>query len=236
LIEFQHLSLKLGASKELRMQDGVILLHGILRTHLSMLGWERFFKKHGFRVLNLDYPSRRYDLDVLVRFIEDPIRKFTETLSGNIHFVGYSMGGLLVRAYLSHHVLDNVGRIVLVGVPNGGSEVADYLQHHIFYRWIFGPAGQQLITDQSHLRHLLAPINKEVGIIAGNRSTPPFGFTMKGKENDGKVSVASTHLSGEKDHIVLPYSHLGLLTHKAVREQALSFLEKGHFVTSHHAL
>lgn len=76
------------------MEDGVVLLHGILRTPLSMVGFARFFKKRGFRVLNLGYPSRKHDLAVLVNGIHDPIQRFRETFSGKIHFVGYSMGGL----------------------------------------------------------------------------------------------------------------------------------------------
>jgi pimeloyl-ACP methyl ester carboxylesterase len=211
------------------MQDGVVLLHGILRTPLSMMGFERFFKKRGFCVLNLGYPSRKHDLSSLIGRIHDPIQKFRETFSGNIHFVGYSMGGLLVRIYGHRYHPVGLGRIVLIGTPNRGSEVADYLQQYAFYRWFFGPAGQQLITDQSGFLDLFAPISAEIGVIAGNKSVPPFGFTMAGRQNDGTVSVASTHLPGEKDHLTLPCSHEGLLISQKVREQALSFLRNGYF-------
>jgi pimeloyl-ACP methyl ester carboxylesterase len=214
------------------MEDGVVLLHGILRTPLSMVGFARFFKKWGFRVLNLGYPSRKHDLAVLVNGIHDPIQRFRETFSGKIHFVGYSMGGLLIRAYGHRYHPVGLGRIVLIGTPNGGSEVADYLQKYPVYKWVFGPAGQQLITDQRGFQHLFSPLKAEVGIIAGNKSMPPFGFIMAGRENDGTVSVANTHLVGEKDHLTLPYPHEGLLTSRSVREQALSFLRNGYFAKS----
>ena len=214
------------------MEGGSVLLHGILRTPLSMVGFARFFKKRGFHVLNLGYPSRKHDLAVLVNGIHDPIQRFRETFSGKIHFVGYSMGGLLIRAYLNLYGIRGLGRVVLIGTPNGGSEVADYLQKYPVYKWFFGPAGQQLITDQRGVADLFAPINADIGIIAGNKSMPPFGFTMAGRENDGTVSVASTHLMWEKDHLTLPCSHEGLLTSPSVREQTLSFLKNGYFAKS----
>ena len=214
------------------MEDGVVLLHGILRTPLSMVGFARFFKKRGFCVLNLGYPSRKHDLAGLVNGIHDPIQRFRKTFSGKIYFVGYSMGGLLVRAYLNRYGIRGLGRVVLIGTPNGGSEVADYLQNRFLYQWVFGPAGQQLITDQRGFQHLFSPLKAEVGIIAGNKSMPPFGFTMAGRENDGTVSVANTHLVGEKDHLTLPYPHEGLLTSRSVREQTLSFLRNGYFAKS----
>jgi pimeloyl-ACP methyl ester carboxylesterase len=211
------------------MEDGVVLLHGILRTPLSMVGFARFFKKWGFRVLNLGYPSRKHDLAVLLNGIHDPIQRFRETFSGKIHFVGYSMGGLLVRAYLNRYGIRGLGRVVLIGTPNGGSEVADYLQNRFLYQWVFGPAGQQLITDQRGFQHLFSPLKAEIGIIAGNKSMPPFGFTMAGTDNDGKVSVVSTHLMEEKDHLTLPTSHMGLLFHPKVRAQMLAFIMRGTF-------
>jgi pimeloyl-ACP methyl ester carboxylesterase len=211
------------------MEDGVVLLHGILRTPLSMVGFARFFKKRGVRVLNLGYPSRKHDLAVLVNGIHDPIQRFRETFSGKIHFVGYSMGGLLIRAYLNRYGITGLGRVVLIGTPNGGSEVADYLQNRFLYQWVFGPAGQQLITDQRGFQHLFSPLKAEIGIIAGNKSMPPFGFTMAGTDNDGKVSVVSTHLMEEKDHLTLPTSHMGLLFHPKVRAQMLAFIMRGTF-------
>ena len=141
-------------------------------------------------------------------------------------------GGLLIRAYLNLYGIKGLGRVVLIGTPNGGSEVADYLQKYPVYKWFFGPAGQQLITDQRGVADLFAPINADIGIIAGNKSMPPFGFTMAGRENDGTVSVASTHLMWEKDHLTLPCSHEGLLTSPSVREQTLSFLKNGYFAKS----
>lgn len=211
------------------MQDGVLILHGILRTPLSMGAFERFFKKRGFCVLNLPYPSRHHDLSALVDIIHAPIQKFRETFDGKLHCVGYSMGGLLMRAYLNRYGIRGLGRVVLIGTPNGGSEVADYLQNRLLYQWVFGPAGQNLITDQTGFQHLFAPLKAEVGIIAGNQSSPPFGFTMAGRDNDGKVTVDSTHLREEKDHLTLPTSHMGLLFHPKVRAQTLAFIRNGTF-------
>src|SRR5205823_12713347 len=42
-----------------------------------------------------------------------------------VHYVGYSLGALLIRAYLQQTRPPNLGRAVMIGPPNHGSEVVD---------------------------------------------------------------------------------------------------------------
>ena len=74
--------------------------------------------------------------------------------SDPVHFVGYSMGGLIIRAYLQKYRPQHLGRVVMLGTPNQGSEVADAIRHFWLYRRFYGPAGQELITDQTAFAHL----------------------------------------------------------------------------------
>ena len=105
----------------------VILLHGHSRSPHLMEKMQRDLAANGFKVLNLDYPSRAYDIRNLVELIWPQIDSFVKNKSKPVSFVGHSMGGLIARAYVTAYPPQHMGRMVLLGVPNHGSEVADLL-------------------------------------------------------------------------------------------------------------
>lgn len=206
----------------------VVILHGIFRSSRHMRKLAAYLCLQGYEVLNLDYPSTEYKLEELVEIIwQDISARLTQDKP--VHFVGYSMGGLLVRAVLSKFHPPKLGRIVLLGTPNKGSEVADFLQNNYLYRKLYGPAGQQLITDQSSIQHLFKPVDYELGIIAGSWSIDPISsFLIKGND-DGKVSIQSTKLEGMQDHIIIPTTHTWFPHNKEVQRQTAYFLQDGTF-------
>lgn len=208
-------------------KNGVVLLHGIFRTHHSMAGMAKFLERQGFSVLNLSYPSTRHDLETLADIIHPSIEQFAIGLEEKIHFVGYSMGGLLIRTYLHKFRPPKLGRVVMVGTPNSGSEVADFIRGWPLYKKVYGPAGQQLITDQSAFQHLFGEIDYELAVIAGSRSIDPVSSYIIGKPNDGKVSIDSTRLNGMKGHKVLPASHTFFPSNRRMWNAALGFLQTG---------
>jgi hypothetical protein len=212
-------------------QDGVVLLHGISRTSRSFHRMQAAIEENRFATLNLGYASRRKPLQALAEDIHPAIARFAEDIEGSIHFVGHSMGGLLIRAYLARHRPRRLGRVVMLGAPNSGSEIADRLKGFTAYRAWFGPAGLQLITKRDKdLDAILPPIDYPVGIIAGNRSVDPISSTLLlPKPNDGRVSVENTRLDGMVDHIVIGASHPWLVRNAAAIEQSIAFLRDGRF-------
>ncbi len=54
-----------------------------------------------------------------------------------IHFVTHSMGGVLVRYYVSRHRPENLGRVVMLSPPNRGREAADHLRDSALYKWFY---------------------------------------------------------------------------------------------------
>ncbi|GHM58930.1 MAG: hypothetical protein sL5_10220 [Candidatus Mesenet longicola] len=165
--------------------------------------------------------------------IHKDISQFASSVTGKVHFVGYSMGGLLIRAYFKKYKPDKLGRVVMIGTPNHGSEVADFLKNFMLYKKLYGPAGQQLITNQDGFKEIFANTDFELGIIAGNKSIDPISSKLINKPNDGKVSVDSTKLEGAKDHIVLPCNHTFFPSNKQMFKQVLSFLKFGKFIQNH---
>jgi pimeloyl-ACP methyl ester carboxylesterase len=210
--------------------EGVVLLHGIGRTHRWLKKLERALQQAGFATLNLDYASRKKPLDLLAADVDGPIRRFAAETRGPLHFVGHSMGGLLARVYLAKHRPERLGRVVMLGTPNGGSEIADHLHGLALYRAYFGPAGQQLTTRLDSALSSLPPLDYDAGIIAGSRSIAPVAslFGMP-KPNDTMVSVASTGLDGMSDHVVVSASHAGLPYHAEAIAQTIAFLREGRF-------
>ncbi len=214
----------------MKQNDYVILLHGIFRTKRSMSSLEKYLSGKGYHVININYPSCKKPIAGLVEDVRKILTDSNLDEARKIHFIGYSLGGLITRAYIKKYRPANIGRVVLLGPPNQGSEVADFVEKFSLYRYLYGPAGQQLGTDQSRFSGLYGTIDYELGIIAGNYSIDPVSSLLLPGENDGKVSVERTKLQGMKDHITLPATHTFMPSNKAVKYQAAHFIEYGMFL------
>ncbi|QYJ84918.1 alpha/beta hydrolase [Shewanella mesophila] len=216
------------STADTNMQEYVILLHGLARTERSLSKLAIAIEKHGYRCINHSYPSTKHDIATLAEVA------VAEALSlcgdaTKIHFVTHSMGGILVRQYLSRRPIKNLARVVMLGPPNRGSEVVDTLRNVPGFKLINGPAGTQLGTEEMSVPNSLGRANFELGIIAGTRSINLLLSTMLPGPNDGKVSVERTKLAGMKDHIALPVTHPLMMNNALVIEQTVHFLKYGVF-------
>jgi pimeloyl-ACP methyl ester carboxylesterase len=214
---------------KVKNQELVVLLHGILRSSRCMRKIEKKLQQAGYATLNLDYPSMKHEIHQLADQLAEQINDAAK-VHQKIHFVGHSMGGLLIRSFLHDYKVENMGRVVMIGTPNHGSEVADYLHKFWLYETLYGPAGQQLITDQSIINWWHDTIDYELGIIAGDMSLLGGGWWFITGDNDGMVSVESTKLDGMKDHITVPCLHSVMTGDTKVIAQTLAFLRGGAFV------
>ncbi|MBE1507849.1 esterase/lipase family protein [Rhizobium viscosum] len=215
------------------MTDTIVLLHGIRRTSASMRKFENHLQAQGYITRNLDYPSTRYPIERLAEIVAEEVEEAADNnREGRLHLIGHSMGGLVIRAMLKNYRPSNLGRVVMVGTPNNGSQVADFLKKVPLYKAAFGPAGQQLVTDQSTFAHIFGPVDFELGIIAGTRTIDPVSSLIIGHQitNDGKVTVESTRLAGATDHIAIAANHTFIPSNKVMWTQALSFIRDGKFL------
>lgn len=190
----------------------------------------KFLQRQGYAAVNVGYPSRRYPVETLAQLCIPPaIAELRQARVGPIHFVTHSMGGILLRCFLSVEPLVDLGRVVMLSPPNQGSELVDFLRRYGWFRYFFGPAACQLGTAATDLPRRLGLFIGTVGIITGDHAgITPFSRLFPGP-HDGKVSVAGAQLPGMTDFLRVPYGHSWIMNHRSVREQVAGFLECGRF-------
>ncbi|RVT39875.1 esterase/lipase family protein [Sphingobium algorifonticola] len=211
--------------------DGIVLLHGFGGHPIQTTLLARRLRQSGYYVANIGYPSWRWPIDRVIDHLYRRISASPVIDGRQLHFIGHSMGGLILRAYLAQHRPVNMGRVVMLGTPNGGSELADLLYRLRLHTLILNKAGDLLRTKRPDMiEAALGHIDYPLGIIAGESTFNGFlPNIVFGAPNDGKVSVAATHLLAQTDHLVLPVTHTAMIYARPVAQNIVHFLRHGRF-------
>lgn len=145
-----------------------------------------------------------------------------------LHFVGHSLGGLVIYRTLEHVTDLPPGRVVFLGTPAVASRAALGAAERLASasKLLGRCVAEELLTEQSRCWE----IDRQLGIIAGTRRVG-LGhlFTTLDGDNDGTVAVSETRLPGATDFITLPVGHMGLLMSVRVTREVCRFLREGRF-------
>lgn len=203
----------------------VVLIHGITRSSKVADTMKKRLQKEGYTVFAFGYPSTHIDIPTSAGYL----RRAIASLRGieKIHIVAHSMGGLIVRSYLSGKHDKRIGRMVMVGTPNNGAWMADKLKDNSLFQFFYGPAGQQLVSDKGGFIDRLPTPKFPFAIVAGARGTADGYNEFEPGDDDGIVSVTSARLPGAADFITVKCTHSFLMGHTPTIDAATCFLKTG---------
>ena len=219
-------------------KNRIILLHGLHHAPFIMRPLAKRLQAAGFYTHRYGYRSTRDGIKI-------NSARLNVWLEENHHpdqpidLVGHSLGGLIIRNFVTQYPKWQIGRCVTLGTPHMGSICADYI-------WRLTPA----MVGKSYLDALdgtVAPLPEHItlGIIAGNR---PYGLGQVFLQyhnrklrkadsplldeylvHDGTVYLKETKLDAATDHLIMPVSHTGMLIDNNVAKQTEYFLQHGQF-------
>ena len=201
-----------------------ILVHG-LWMHGVVMEMQRFFlEQQGFDARCYSYASVEPTLTENANRLAAFARAQNAT---TLHWLGHSLGGLVILRMLECAPDLPPGRIVLAGTPSRGSYAARELSKHQLGEMAIGRSLAEWLAREDHGTFP----GREIGVIAGSNG---FGLGMfvapeLPEPNDGAVAVEETKLPAACDHIVLPVSHSGMLISHALANQVAAFWHNGSF-------
>ena len=202
-----------------------VLVHGIIRSSKSLGKMQKRLEKEGYTVVPFDYPSTRASIPQSAEYLQSVI----DSLDGieQIDFVVHSMGGLIVRQLVGKKNDKRYKRMVMLGVPNHGAVLADKLKKVGLYKLLYGPAGQQLVSDKNGLIDKLPTPEFEFAVIAGAKGTLKGYNPIIPGDDDGTVAVSSTRLAGAADFMTIRALHSFMMADEDAIEATTCFLKKG---------
>ena len=210
-------------------EESVIVIHGFARRASSMNTLAYAIHQAGYEVRNVGYNSINQNLNDIK---EEVFEKFNQYISLNpgkkIHFVGHSLGGLLIRAYLEENKLNNLGVVILMGTPNKGTQLVNQYEDKWYFSWL-GPVISELGVDSSQFLEALQDPYYTVGVIAGSKPYSRRSSDYLEGAHDGLVTVESAKLEGMHDFIELEVNHSIMKRDPRVIEQVIYFLKNSQF-------
>ena len=226
----------------------VIILHGfgsnVLMTR-NLGEWLEAKKTHD-HVFCMSYPSTSQSILEHARMLDRVVKNLPPTVK-RIDFIGHSLGGIVVRRYLSGPLDDDwqvpenkmeyrkqfspdlrIGRFVMLGPPNNGAIVAARLiGNDPVRRFLMGESGDELGVNWKEVEKTLGIPCCPFMIVAGGRGNNMGYSLLIPGDNDGVVSTEGTQLEGAEKWMLFNVGHNEMLVSPAVFDAVARFLLVG---------
>jgi len=207
-------------------RTAAVFVHGLWLTGAeSALMRRRLTGSHGYQCHSFGYRTMAQSMDPII----EKLTRFVSRIDADrVHFVGHSLGGIVLHRYFECAKDLPPGRVVFLGSPTVKSKTAERVGSLPLFSSLIG----RVVTDE-----LVRPAGarewrceRELGLIAGTRPVGLGRFFARFDEDcDGTIGVSETKLPGHSAHLTLPVSHMGMLLSADVARQVGEFLEHGRF-------
>ena len=204
------------------MTRDVVLVPGLWMPGAAMAPLAARLARAGYATHVFAYSSRSQlegNVARCARFVR-------ETLDGRpAHFVGHSLGGVLILEMLNAYPDVPVASAVLLGAPARGSLAGRRLGAAQLGRWMMGgcielwPERQAVWKRQAPLGIVAGTLPVALGRALGRLPGP----------NDGVVSVEETAVEGMTARALVPLGHSLLIVSGAVGKLVERFIRTGRF-------
>ena len=199
----------------------VILVHGLWVPGVVMRPLAARLGRAGFRCHTFSYLGALRPLEAHVERLARLAREV-----GPAHFVGHSLGGLVILEALNRRPPVAAGRVVLLGTPVRGCYAGRRLARYPGVRRLLGES--ENLWREGRAARWTRP--EALGVIAG---TLPLGlgrlFGALPGVNDGVVGLDETEVDGMAERAVMHVGHSAMLISSKVGTQVAAFLAHGKF-------
>jgi pimeloyl-ACP methyl ester carboxylesterase len=200
----------------------VVLVGGLWMPTLALALLGARLARGGYGVRSFAYDTRaapERNVERLARFVRD-------TCAGRpAHFVGHSLGGVLIFDMLSRHPDIAAGRVVLLGSPVRGCQAGRRLGAAALGRWMLGASRARWEGCEARWAR-----SEPLGVVAG---TLPLGLGLAlgllPGPNDGVVRVEETTVEGMAERALVRQGHSLLIVSARVARLVQGFLAQGRF-------
>ena len=177
------------------------------------------------RLLRAGYRPRVFSYHGRSPFEANVERLALFSKNNSSHFIGHSLGGVLILEMLNRHPEIGTRSALLLGAPVRGCFAGRRFGRHHAGRWMMGGCGPLWEEREARWRRP-APL----GVIAG---TQPLGlgraFGRLPGENDGVVCVSETTVDGMTARALVPQGHSMLIVSGQVGRLVERFLSSARF-------
>ena len=200
------------------MISEVVLVPGLWMPGAVMALIASRLRRAGYQAQCFGYRGRdnlQANLERLARHVE----------GRTVHFVGHSLGGVLIYDLLQKYPSMPCGKVVLLGAPVRGCFAGRRLGSARVGRWMLGGCAERWTERDASWRR-----TEHLGVIAGTRV---FGLgralgALPG-ENDGVVRVEETVIEGVSERVLVREPHSMLPLSASVAALVERFLRSGRF-------
>src|SRR6185369_8432851 len=131
-------------------KTAAVFVHGLFLNgaEFSLLR-RRLSAQHGFQTHRFSYPTVRGSMADAIAQLDRFVARID---ADHVHFIGHSLGGIVLCRYFQQVTPTRPGRVVLLGSPVAGSRSARAVARHAWLKRVIGPLVNAELVDESDPR------------------------------------------------------------------------------------